>query len=411
MATRRVSLSRPDHMFREFFLGQSVKGRVVAWGGLVVIVAHGVLRAYIKYALNSWYGEFYDAGGGAAEVSSGDADELRAGKEEMYALLLRFSYLCIPNVFLHPIYKLIINVWVLRWRVCLIESYLDNWKTREEKIENGAQRVHEDTQRFARGLQTCCVTVLDSILTLSVFSPLLVELGVEVQPVDLPDYWLFLLCALVALVGVFGSLFFGWSLVDLEVRNQVVEAELRKKLVLLEESPRSLVPSSGTRAREFTDENSVHVDASMFDGASEVTSPKPQPPRSYFYRVIDSLRENYMNLYRAFSVFSLWLSSYEQAIVLLPYMITAPMLFSMDYDRRISLGKVTQLSNAFANVFSALNVLTDNWIELTDWLSVLRRLREWEAHISTPSFSSTRSLVQLSDIPSCQFPDECHEGC
>ena len=398
-------------MFREFFLDQSVKGRVVAWGGLVVIVAHGVLRAYIKYAMNSWYGEFYDAGGGAAEVSSGDVDGLRVGKEEMHALLLRFSYLCIPNVFLHPIYKLIINVWVMRWRVCLIESYLDNWKTGEEKIENGAQRVHEDTQRFARGLQTCCVTVLDSILTLSVFSPLLIELGVEVQPVDLPDSWLFLLCAFVALVGVFGSLFFGWSLVDLEVRNQVVEAELRKRLVLLEESPRSLVPSSGTRAREFTDEN-LHVDASMFEGGvSEGASPKPQPPRSYFYRVIDSLRENYMNLYRAFSVFSLWLSSYEQAIVLLPYMITAPMLFSLDYDRRISLGKVTQLSNAFANVFSSLNILTDNWINLTDWMSVLRRLREWERHISTSSCSSTRSLVQLSEMPSCHVPDDGNSGC
>ena len=107
-----------------------------------------------------------------------------------------------------------------------------------------------------------------------------------------------LLITMDALVGVFGSLFFGWSLVDLEVRNQVVEAELRKRLVLLEESPRSLVPSSGTRAREFTDEN-LHVDASMFEGGvSEGASPKPQPPRSYFYRVIDSLRENYMNLYK-----------------------------------------------------------------------------------------------------------------
>ena len=33
----------------------------------------------------------------------------------------------------------------------LIDSYLRKWKVDMNRIENGAQRVHEDTSRFSQG--------------------------------------------------------------------------------------------------------------------------------------------------------------------------------------------------------------------------------------------------------------------
>ena len=112
------------------------------------------------------------------------------------------------------------------------------------------------------------------------------------------------------------------------------------------------------------------------------TTPATHMIASHFHSVLRALRENYSRLYRRFAFFSLWLGSYEQTVAILPYLITAPLLFSTDWDRRITLGKVTQLANAFGHVFDALNILSDRWVDVTDWLSVLRRLREWERHLN-----------------------------
>lgn len=367
-------------MLREFFLSQDPRESAWAWAGLVAILAHGLFRAWLKYLLNGWYSRFYDLGGSASEVGSGDFQGLEEGARDVASLLWEFALICLPQVLLHPLFKLFSNLWVLKWRVALVNSYLARWRVDGGSIENGAQRVHEDTQRFARGLQTCFVVVLDAVLTLFVFAPLLLRMGGSIQPFDLPGAWLLSACALVSLVGISGSVLFGWSLVGLEVANQKVEAELRKKLVLLEERP--------TDAR--------HADESS--AFTEIAIDESVPP-SAFSKVIRDLKANYVRLYKRFALFSLWLGSYEQTVTILPYAVTAPLLFCSDPARRISLGRVTQVSNAFSNVFSSLNILADNWVEVTDWLSVLRRLREWETHIAVFGHSSTRKLVSVG-VPS-----------
>lgn len=368
-------------MLREFFCQRRRAPCLWAWSGLVLVLAHGVLRAWIKYRLNEFYGRFYDAGGEAVEVGSGDEDRLALGRSTMTELLLEFAALCLPNVLLHPIYKLVSNRWVLDWRMSLVQSYIERWKRDEPSIENGAQRVHEDTARFARGLHTFFGALLDSVLTLFAFCPLLMELGAEVQPFPLPDAWLAGLCAGVAALGVLGSVLLGWSLIDLEVQNQKVEADLRKKLVFLEDRP----AAADAHAKSW---DSSYRDEGVVAEARPVSTPLPQ-----FQLVLWRLRTNYRRLYAAFCVFSLWLSSYEQTVVLLPYFISAPLLYSSDPVARLTLGKVTQLANAFSQVFSSLDVITSNWLDVTDWLSVLRRLREWERHLDAPPSTSTATLI------------------
>ncbi len=381
-------------MLREFFCVGAPSHLTWAWGGLLSIVLHGVFRAYMKYVLNEWYSEFYDLGGAASEVGSGDVAALDAGAARITGLLWKFAMICLPQVLVHPFFKLITNHWILSWRLALVKSYLTRWRTDGTKIENGAQRVHEDTQRFARGLQTCFVVVLDSVLTLLVFTPLLVRMGAEVQPSELPDAWLLLLSAAVSVAGIGGSVLFGWSLVRLEVENQKVEAELRKELVILEEEPRAMCTQ--VQATHATGPAPVDMEIDGTDPAvfMEVHVDEcVRCPFTKFGKVLANLKTNYTRLYNRFAVFSLWLGSYEQAVAILPYALTAPLLFCTDPHRRISLGKVTQLSNAFSNVFSALNILSDNWVEVTDWLSVLRRLREWESHLEGKVATGTRTLI------------------
>lgn len=384
-------------MLYQFFCQGTLSDIAKAWGGLTLVVLHGLFRAWVKWRLNDWYSRFYDLGGTAAEYGSGDTDELTEGRERVLNLLVEFTAVVMPTILIHPLFKWITNLWVLKWRVTLVRAYLRCWRT-DVRIENGAQRVHEDTSRFARGLLSCCIVVLDAFLTLAVFAPVLIALGADVQPMaGLPDSWLLLVCGCVALVGVCGSVLLGWSLIALEVCNQKVEADLRRKLVLLEEDPTTVTESSPTPHADSPDEyidnvervsrsndrkRPIRANGGARGHQRARTDTTPSMIASHFHAVLRALRKNYSRLYRRFAVFSLWLGAYEQTVAILPYVIAAPLLFSASDERRITLGKVTQLANAFGHVFDALNILSDRWVDVTDWLSVLRRLREWERHLS-----------------------------
>ena len=346
--------------------------------------------------MNDWMGRFYDVGGSAGEVGSGDESELQEGSQRIMGLLVEFSFLCLPSVLIHPLFRWLTNRWVLSWRIALIRSYLSRWNQTHANVENVAQRIHEDTQRFARGIHTCCVVLLDSILTVGVFSPILIKLGSQVQPLPLPGSWMLLTCIAVAFVGLWVSVVLGWSLIALEVKNQNVEADLRKKLVLNEERALIGVPVQHAATAETS---TVYVDAEALDVVDVLE--KQQGTRvdlsHTFSSVISAIIFNYRRLYYSFAVFSLWLGAYEQFVVILPYVITGPLLFAS--DRRITLGKVTQVSHAFGNVFDALNILSDRWIDVTDWVSVVRRLREFEGAVGSCT-AACSSLLPSTELAS-----------
>jgi len=345
------------------------------------------MRAYIKYLMNDWMGRFYDVGGSAQKVSSDDEEGLAEGSRKITNLLVEFLVLCLPSVFVHPLFRFVTNRWVLSWRVALIDAYLERWTAVSLRIENGAQRIHEDTQRFARGLQTCFMTVVDSILTIGVFAPVLIELGSDVQPRPMPGSWMLLVCGGIAVIGLIISVSLGWSLIALEVHNQKVEADLRRDLVLREE--RAPLPRNVPTVRRMGLEDAVDVDVLHSEHLVIESERIPVDLKSEFTAVISELLHNYKKLYCRFAAFSLWLGAYEQFVVILPYLIAGPLLFSS--ANRITLGKVIQVANAFGNVFDALNILSDRWIEVTDWLAVMRRLKEFEAHVY--GVSSTRAAL------------------
>ena len=129
------------------------------------------------------------------------------------------------------------------WRSCARTP--PSGSTQHEPIEGASQRLHEDTQRFSNGLETCLITLLDAAFTLVIFSPILFELSVQVAPpIDLGGLskaWLWMVAWLASLIGLGGAALVGQRLVGLEVENQRVEALLRKDLVLLETTPAVIV--------------------------------------------------------------------------------------------------------------------------------------------------------------------------
>ena len=304
-------------MLREFYCAHSCRTRLFAASGLVVFVAHQGFRAYLKYALNEWYGRFYDTLQQAVEFASGDADDAwRADQRaKVWAQLLEFATIVAPAVAVHPVAGYIRNRWVLAWRLALVESYVALWDTAHPPIEGASQRVHEDTQRFAAGVQGCVATVLDALLTLVVFCPLLWRLDPALMAVAVAT----------AVAGVGVSALVGRHLVDLEVGNQKAEAALRRGLVVLEVEPGSFLPDAEAQGA----------------GGAQALGPVAVPPHridAAFVPLINALYANYRRLYANFAALMLWLSTYDQFATLLPYLMVAPRLFAGRRGRRAHAG-------------------------------------------------------------------------
>ena len=70
------------------------------------------------------------------------------------------------------------NHYVFRWRNAMNDFYLSKWD-KLRHIEGASQRVQEDTMRFANILEGLGVALINSVMTLVVFLPILSLKGVE----------------------------------------------------------------------------------------------------------------------------------------------------------------------------------------------------------------------------------------
>jgi len=352
-------------MFREFFCARWPTA-LWAWGGLLVVVGYAFFLASVKAQLNEFYERFYDLlqKGGDVDPPSGEYDDTYAEyRAQVQSELQSFVMIVLPLVSATPACKWARSAWAFLWRMSLMQGYLEAWDTQREPIEGASQRLHEDTQRFASGLEGCLITLLDAGFTLCVFTPILLDLSKTIAPPfdmgRLEDSWLWGMAFTCSLVGLAGAAMLGQKLVGLEIANQRVEALLRKDLVLLETTPAVIVgtrPSSDDRYAAFL-------------------------PQTYFRNTLESLQKNYFALFKHFGVLNFWLSLFDQVMVVAPYALVAPLVFASDPNKRITLGVLIKLSNSFEKVFSSLSVIAENWGAINDFRSTYRRLREFEAKL------------------------------
>lgn len=329
-------------MFREFYLQGS--GSWLAWLGLVVLLLHSIFSAVVKKQLNSWSGDFYNLLQ-AVEVGSGSSV---GDQEKVISQLWSFVDIVAPMVLVHPISKWVRNVWTLEWRLCLVNNYLSRWTNQGEPVEGASQRIQEDTARFTQKFDRAIGTLLDAAMTLIVFIPVLSGLGsVAVPPSSLAalgNNWLVVIAVSTAALHLGGAWLIGRPLVSLEITNQRVEAAFRLDLVLEETGKRDC-------------SNSVSA------------------------RLVRDLRVNYNSLYRSFFSLNFFLSTFDQVLVLLPYVLVAPLLFA-DEHNRVRLGVLIQVSNSFDRVFGALTVVAENYAALQDFRSTVHRLVEFERSLT-----------------------------
>lgn len=124
--------------------------------------------------------------------------------------------------------------------------YMENWQHLRH-IEGAAQRVQEDTMRFASTLEDMGVSFINAIMTLIAFLPVLVALSVHVKTVPILGQIPYALVIAAVVWSLFGTgllAVVGIKLPGLSFRNQRVEAAYRKELVYGEDDAQRAAPQT-----------------------------------------------------------------------------------------------------------------------------------------------------------------------
>jgi len=315
-------------MIKSFF--GSKEWRLWAWGGTILLLLLVWAQVEITVLFNEWYGRFY--------TILQKAEDVDAFWKEMGI----FGYLAVFWVLISVFIYYFTQHYAFRWREAITYYYLPYWTLEKDNIEGASQRIQEDTYLFARSLETLGLGMFKALLTLIAFVPILWGLSSKItipwlSTIDGSLVWIALITSI---GGILISYVVGIKLPGIEYDNQKVEALYRKQLVYSEDD------------KQF---------------ASLPT----------LYGLFNDLRKNYFRMFNHYSYFTLWGASYSQTMIILPYLLMGPALFA----GTITLGVLMQTKNAFGEVNDSFSYLIDHWTEITKFLSVIKRLREFEKRL------------------------------
>ena len=196
------------------------------WGSqLIIFVTY--FSVQISVAINNWRRPFGDTLQAALQGEGG----ITVG--DFYTLMLIFLQIAFLSVTLFIVSRFFISHYIFRWRTAMNDYYTGMWE-RVRHIEGASQRVQEDTMRFASIIEGLGVSMIDSVMTLIAFLPVLFSLSqyvTELPIVGAIPAPLFTAAIFWSLFGTILLVVVGIKLPGLEFRNQRVEAAYRKELV------------------------------------------------------------------------------------------------------------------------------------------------------------------------------------
>ena len=304
--------------------------------GSSLILFASYFQVQVSVAINSWYGPFYDL------IQAALSKSAPVTQGEFYSQLGTFAGIAFIAVAVGVLTRFFVSHYIFRWRLAMNNYYTDNWD-KLRSIEGASQRVQEDTMRFASTMEGLGVNLIDSVMTLVAFLPVLVGLTLNVTELPLIGHIPQPLVIAAVIWSVFGTAFLaliGIRLPGLEFGNQRVEAAYRKELVFGEDDP--------SRANAPT-----------------------------LRELFSAVRRNYFRLYLNFMYFNIARILYLQTDNIFPYIILGPTIVA----GRITLGIMNQILNAFGQVRSSFQYLVNSWSTIVELISIYKRLRAFEARI------------------------------
>mgnify|MGYP003323549353 CR=1 FL=1 len=285
---------------------------------------------------------FYDA------IQNALSNESTTTAADLYGYMFSFLILALTYVLIAVFTSFFVSHYVFRWRTAMNDYYTSKWK-QVRHIEGASQRIQEDTMRFASIMKSLGVSIVDSVMTLIAFLPVLLELSKNVKEIPLVGeiaYPLFYAAIFWSIFGTILMIVAGIKLPGLEFRNQRVEAAFRKELVL---------------------------------GEDDEARAEPQTLKELFANV----RRNYFRLYFHNLYFNVARSFYLQAENIFAYLILIPTIVA----GKITFGILQQILTAFGQVSNSFQYIVNAWPTIIELISIFKRLQTFESTLSGKSLS------------------------
>ena len=301
-------------------------------GILLVIYFNVQVDAFI----NDWSGTFFNM----VQTALSQPGSVDPG--EYYAQVILIFAVLLPNILVLVLLAFYTSHYIFRWRKAMNNFYMRYWKT-IRTTEGAAQRVQEDTMRFASIVEDLGTSFFNSLITLAVFLPILWTLSVNITHLPLLQevpgslVWVALIAAALGTVMLAAV---GFKLPGLNFQNQLVEAAYRKELVY---------------------------------GEDDDARAEPMTARELFGNV----QKNYFRLYFHYTYFNLARYGYLQVAGYIPLLALSPSILAGS----LTLGLYQQVQIAFSQVSTSFQFFARAWSTIVELQSVHKRLVHFEKSI------------------------------
>ena len=253
--------------------------------GSAFILFSTYFSVQVSVAINHWRRPFFDL------VQEALAEGSSVESAQIYDLLIIFAEIAFLAIALFVVTRFLVSHYIFRWRTAMNDYYTEQWKN-VRHIEGASQRVQEDTMRFASIMEGLGVALVDAVMTLFAFLPVLWGLSQYVSELPIVGaipYPLFTAAIVWSILGTGLLALVGIKLPGLEFKNQRVEAALRKELVYGEDNHQ--------RAQPIT-----------------------------LIELFNNVRRNYFRLYFHYMYFNIARMLYLQADSIFVYLFSYPLL-------------------------------------------------------------------------------------
>jgi vitamin B12/bleomycin/antimicrobial peptide transport system ATP-binding/permease protein len=317
---------------------------------LGAILAIELTQVGIAVLFNSWNARFYDA------LQQKNASAFG------YELLI-FSGLAATLILL-AVYQLYLSQWLqIRWRQWMTNRLLGSWLREStayrmqlagDCTDNPDQRIAEDIKLFVSNTLSLGTGLLGSVVTLGSFVVILWGLS-NAAPLTLfghalgiPGYLVWV-AIVYAIAGTFISHRIGRPLVDLDIEQQLREADFRAGLLRVRENAEQIALLQGETAEH-----------------------------GRLMARFTKVKDNWSAIMGRQKRLTFFTAGYNQLQVIVPILAAGPVYFA----GTIGLGGLMQTASAFGRVEGALSFFVKAYPQLAQWKSIIERLDTFERSIA-----------------------------
>ena len=293
-------------------------------------------QVQVEAFVNAWSGVFFDM------IQLALTQPRSVPPEQFYGEVFTLLIVLMPTILVSVVLAFFTSHYVFRWRKAMNFYYMTYWPAIRQ-TEGAAQRVQEDTMRFASIVEDLGTAFFGSLITLVVFLPVLWELSGTITELpifgDVPGSLVWVALA-TAIIGTVLLAVVGIKLPGLNFANQRVEAAYRKELV-------------------FGEDHAERAD----------------PPT--VKELFGNVQKNYFRLYFHYTYFNLARYGYLNLVGYVPLLTMAPTILAGG----LTMGVYQQVQIAFGQVSSSFQFFARAWTTIVELQSVYLRLRLFESFI------------------------------